>query len=679
MNKTDRRILAAAMLMLAMMLYLLYDDSLILPSDDSSNLTPIGKISQIDRDVRRKVSKKFVWRSARTKDTVHVGDSVFTGEESSVHVELKDGRTLTLQENSMIVFNTSGDQLNLDLRFGTLQGKLDGCVKINIKGVDKEICGKDSPIEVNSDGTVQVKVDTEPKENIQWVRTPQKQFLHFKNSTPLKVSWKGGKQFSRYRVQLSRQADFETIAYEEKTQKQEITTRGYPPTGTFFIRVQGDNIKGRLTGFSKTEKFDIQEIEAPLITAPVHTQKLTFKTNPDGDLLEKNQVQIQWQYFLQNARFEVEIARDDQFSQIVERHPKLSHTALLSKPLTPGQYFVRVRDMAKTDDQPRPWSSVVQFEIDYQQPAKIPAPQLLTKTIDYHAPQPEDLKIQWTAVEEAQQYVVEVSPTEDFSSKSTFKTVQPELKIKSLEAGKAYFRVFSSTKKGTLSDSSELGTWSVKMKRPVLRPLTPIVVQGKSSEDEGDPQAIQATWSDLKYAPSYEVQVSTDPQFKNKVRSIASAPTSKVELPRPGEYYMRVRGINKHGNPITRFSDVEKVNYTLRVPLATPVVLEPFDQATLFFQKNASPFVWLEWKQVRQAAKYHIEVALDEDFQNKVLDATTSSRRYLIRESLPATNLYWRVQAEGDDGRLSGWTSTRTMSIYSGRAPAGRSPASRRR
>lgn len=679
-NKTDRQILATAMMLLIFMLYLLYDDSLILPSDDTSNLTPIGKISQMESDVRRKLSKQFLWRSAHSKDTLHVGDSLFTGRDSVAHVELKDGRTLTLQENSLIVFNTTGDQLNLDLHAGRIQGKLDGCVRINIKGESKEVCGENSPIEVDSDGLIDVKKETEaPREIISWVQEPSKSFFHYKNNTPLKLSWKTNKKFGRYRVQLSRQDDFQDIAYEEKSLSSRVTTRGYPVNGKFFIRIQGDNLKGRAAGFSKPLPIEFREIAAPLLTLPQPQQKFQFLTDADGELLAPSQVPFKWKYPLKDVGFDLEISTDQKFTEVLLSQKNIKGFEALSAPLAAGNYFARVRDAVVTHGVSRPWSPPVPFSVQINPPVPLPAPRLLTKDIKYIAPADEPLKILWTQVSEAQQYFVEVSPRPDFVDKQTVPATTTDLTLANLAPGKAYFRVYAATEKGTRGLPSTTGVMHVKLKRPELSPLAPLVVQGKTPDDPGDPQTVDISWTDLKYADSYQVEISSDADFKQKTEIKSALPSSPVPLPRPGDYYVRVRGLGFEGKPVTRFSEAGKLTYTLKVPLATPEILEPFDQVTLFFQKNLSPFVWLEWKAVRQASQYSIEVATDAQFQNKVVVATTSARRYMIKERLPAGTLYWRVQAQGDDQRVSFWTQPRSMTIFTGRAPAGRGPAGRRR
>jgi hypothetical protein len=677
MNKTDRRILATAALLFLGMLYLLYDDSLILPSDSSGTSVSVGKVSQAERDVRRKVSKQFLWRSAHNQDNLHAGDSLFTGPNSSARVELNDGRTLTVQENSLIVFSSKGDQLNLDLRFGRLAGNLNGCVKINIKGQEKEVCGNNSRVQVDAtDGSV--KVDAKPKELIVWAQPPPAKFYHSHHQNPLKMSWKTNQKFGRFRVQFSRQSDFDTIALEEKTFAKEISTKAYPASGDYYVRVQGDDLKGEEEAFSKPVKFTISEIAAPVITSPLANADFQVKTNVDGELLDSNQVIVEWKYSLKDVRFEMQLARDSAFSDIVSQSKEILGSNAKTTHLIAGTYYVRVRDATVVNDQHRPWSAAVSFRMNFSQAPKLPAPKLLTENIDYTAPSAEPVKLQWEPVKEAKKYLVTVSSDPDFQHTKEFKTEGTELKVQDFKSGRSYFKVTAMTEKGTLSEPSSTGQMQVRLKRPSLDPTSPLNILGKSPEDRGEPQTLKVSWSDLKYVDSYVIEVAEDKDFNTKTEYQSTSPNSEVHLPKPGDYFWRVRGVSKEGKPVTHFSDTGVLNYTLRVPLATPILLEPYDQMTLFFQKNNSTFVWFEWKPIRQATRYNLEIARDREFTQKVLSAQSSSQRFLLKEQLPESNLYWRIQAQGDDNRVSNWSEARQITVLSGRAPAGRSPSGRK-
>jgi hypothetical protein len=171
----------------------------------------------------------------------------------------------------------------------------------------------------------------------------------------------------------------------------------------------------------------------------------------------------------------------------------------------------------------------------------------------------------------------------------------------------------------------------------------------------------------MPVAESYEVQLSADAKFTNP--QIFKSKTEKTDIlvQKPGTYQMRVRPIDEKGKPLTGYSDPVTITYTLKVPLVTPTLLEPADNTTLFFQKSENRIFWVEWRPVRQAENYILEIATDNAFKNVVLTKSLNKNRQLIKGDLPLGNLYWRVKAEGDN-KSSSWSAARRMNIFAGRS-----------
>jgi hypothetical protein len=689
LNKTDRRIMAVALLLLLLMLYLLYNDELLLRQQDSSRLKSIGKISQFNRDVRQKISRQFTWKSVKSPRALHLGDSLFTGKNSVVKIELNDGRTLTLQENSLIVFNMTGNQLDLDLRAGKVSGTLDGCLKVSSASGSQDLCGQNAQVEVSKDGSLQLSgeklaAEKESEKNqIQWTLAPEPVFYHFKSNFPLKLSWKAttgpsAPKFHRYRLQFSRQSDFKKVTFEELTRASEIETKGYPVKGQYFVRVQGEDVNSKSHGYSSVLKMDIREGQLPLFTTPKPLQRFSFQTNADGELIQPNQIEMRWQYLPKTNQFELEISQDSTFatSTRLEKLPG-SQSSFVVKNLAVGEYFVRLRDAGLPTKSQKLWSAPVAFQVEIQSPANMSVPQLLTKKIQHEAPSSKPLVVQWTEVPEAHHYQVEASTTKDFEEITKYDSDSTEFNWTDIKQGNFYFRVRAVTVKGRAGEASDTGALAIRYKQPDLNPVESKTLLGKSPEDPGDPTDFEVSWTDMKGVESYQVEVSEDSEFHEPTVIESRTPSSVIQIPKPGEFHYRVRGMQK-GSPVTAFSKPGKLNYNLKVPLATPNLTEPSDQMTLFFQKTSLPYIWLEWNPVRQAVSYQVEIAYDPEFQKMVFSAETKERRFLIRKQLPESVLYWRIRATGDDMRISNWSPPRSMSILSGRAPANNRPSTPR-
>src|ERR1700692_3307682 len=121
-SKTEKSILAGALLLLLVLSFLLYNDSFILPQNTTPNLEAIGNISTSDNDVRRKNADNFIWYPGNKKDQIYNRDTIFTGDGSSADISLQDGSQIHIQENSLVNLNLKNGQMQLDLRYGQFVG-----------------------------------------------------------------------------------------------------------------------------------------------------------------------------------------------------------------------------------------------------------------------------------------------------------------------------------------------------------------------------------------------------------------------------------------------------------------------------------------------------------------------------------------------------------------------------
>lgn len=685
-NKRDRIILGAAGFLVLIALYFLYDDSLLLRFDNNSDQPKIGKISTLENDVRYKLSKRLTWKSARNEESVHLGDSIFTGKESSATVEFDDGRSLIIQPNSLVVITTVGDQMKLDLKFGSFGGTLDGCIKVDVQGRQVDLCGTKSKVEVNAKGDVKVKqgsvkvankkIVAVEKEIIAWNKKPEPQILHSENNKDLTMSWSPKNPYSRYRVQFSKDGKFKNIPAQDLTSDLSITTKNYPRNGEYFVRIQAEDATNQVVAMTDPVKVKFLEIQAPRILTPLADERFNFSSENEGQLKNIGKVKVSWDSNIKNGKYKLEIAENEDFTKLAVNH-ETSEKTFETPSLAAGTYFARVQETQLGHQ----WSKVIAFQVNIQGPRLLSPPQLLTKQIKHVAPSDRPPVIQWKTEESVEKYIVETSTSEEFPASSTasYEVTTPKAPLTVINPGKTFFRVSSVNKNGRRSPSSEVGTLNTFIERPILKPVPPLVALGKTPDDPGAPVDMKLSWSDLKLPGSYEIQISDNREFKNPIKYQSTTPESVVSIPKPGDYNWRVRALNNQGRPITRFSKPDKIKYDIKVPLEKPALIEPSAKMTLFFQKEAPPYIWLEWKSVRQAVVYSVEVASDPNFNQIVYQAKSTSSRHLIKQALGNGKFYWRTQASGDDGRISHWSDPREMSVFSGQQSTDRLPAGQRK
>ena len=172
-------------------------------------------------------------------------------------------------------------------------------------------------------------------------------------------------------------------------------------------------------------------------------------------------------------------------------------------------------------------------------------------------------------------------------------------------------------------------------------------------------------WSESPIAKGYELQISKEPTFEKAMKFKTATPSGALKVKEPGEYHMRVRPLDSESKPLAEFSEVQKVNYVYRIPLAQPTLMEPSNNITMFFQSNDAPFYFV-WKKVTQAEWYIFEVATDPEFKNKLLTQKLTDSRFLYKPTTSVGQIYWRIKAENTE-RESNWSPTRSIKLFSGR------------
>lgn len=595
--------------------YLLYDDSLI-DFDDRSASTPlVGVISDKTNDVRQKFSRQYLWRPSKLKAAIHQGDSLFTGTNSQSKVILSDGSEILIKENSLIVFSNSKGDVGLDFKFGQVVANFSATSKMKLQecGEDFEISGKNGQLQFDKEAGckgLRVKVVSgEVAINGKKFVTPAVALLN-KGSKPVAV----------------------TASPVEKIAATKI-------------------------------------IPSPLITEPIDHFNHILNYDENDKLLSANTLAIKWT-FPKKALFDVELSQDALFKQIVDKSIESGYQKT-SPQLAMGNYYLRVREHQDPKSKvitSKPWSKTVHFSVSKNfRPPTIEPPVLLTKNIIYQAPADNPPVFKWQAAKGAAKYVFEIAKQPDFKDKTEISLDQLRFEWSKYSRGKYHFRVLGLSPKGYRGPVSETGFVDIRLARPLLEPVAPLTVQGKTPEDQGDPQEFKVKWTGLPIAESYKVEISEDDSFKKPITYVSRGPASTVIVPKPGNFKWRVQPLASNGKPLTPYSNRGELQYNLKVPLATPSLLEPASNMTLFFQKTAAQIFWLEWKNVRQAESYQLEVATDKEFAKVVFKTETKKPRFLMKQKLPQGKLFWRVRADGD-GKSSHWSEARRMKVFAGKS-----------
>lgn len=692
MNRTDRKILIVALAILALFSYFLYDDHLLFPHTDNSGLEKVGEVYFSNNDVRLKTATAFSWLPAQKTDNVHLNDSIYTGERSQAAVQLKDGSVLNLKENSLVTMNMKDGQMTLDLRYGDVDSKLSAgsTLKLQAGGKTFEIQG---PGNVHLSRANGGEVDISVREGNAKVKGLNDQSLAAKNaaskielitpdnslvrraseSEPVELRWRGTKVAS-YQYEICGDEACASPLKSKVTRDQKFSLREPLKDGKYFWRVKGFDKFGHQVAKSPTRALNVSFAAPPKITTPPEWAKVegavtVFGPNEPVTASTK----VSWEKDTHFTQYEYQIAKDNAYKQLAQSNHTTEGVA--QTPTVPnGQYFYRVRGVF-ADGRRSAWSPSEKFEValtpNVAKRPDIPVlnkkryefdPQAEKKRAPASVPAPE---IRWSKVADAKAYKVEFSRDAEFQKPVSYEVRGNSLKWPDYKAGRWNVRVVAINNEGIPSPPSQTSLLQVMLDVPFLQPLKPVDRTAAHPTDQAPPVEVHAAWSETPGVHSYEVQLSPDQNFTHPSELKLSGSAATVPVEKPGTYFMRLRGLDAHGNPVTSYSNVEKAVYNYGAWLKSPILTEPFNQASIFLQTTAKPLLWLEWRKVPDAASYEVELATDKTFSKRVLLTKVEKTRFLLKDQIPVGSFFWRVRAHGAKEELSNWTDPREFRIYS--------------
>ena len=148
-KKADRIVICLSLIGLIFASLLLFNEDLydrfIGGSTEESSKTLMGVVTEKVNDTRFKSSVRIQWVNAKKKQNVRDGDSLFTGNNSRSHVALTDGNEMTLDQNTLVVFNQTK---LMDLNMGNFRFKVQGKMTLAVQGHKTVIEGDGSDIQI---------------------------------------------------------------------------------------------------------------------------------------------------------------------------------------------------------------------------------------------------------------------------------------------------------------------------------------------------------------------------------------------------------------------------------------------------------------------------------------------------------------------------------------------------
>lgn len=311
-------------------------------------------------------------------------------------------------------------------------------------------------------------------------------------------------------------------------------------------------------------------------------------------------------------------------------------------------------------------------------PKVLEAPHLLKKNQSVLVDEKTKPRLEWEYMSDISDYQIEVSPDSFFDQASIYRSNTNSFPITQFDSEQIYYRVKARSADGIESPFSEIGQMKFQFPNISLSDANKeMSYLAKNSKDPGEPKKLDISWSPIKAASEYVVEVDTNPDFTSPQKTNLRAPAGTLTLPKAGQYHYRVTALGQSGRQLSS-SDVGVINYDKIFDLVKPAIDDTSKNLTYYFQRGLAKFIWLRWKDTTASDKvdhYRLEIANDENFQHKIKAYNVKKPQFLLNEPLDKGQYYWRIRSENKD-QFSDWSDIGHLKVYLENTPSDRSAAS---
>lgn len=153
------------------------------------------------------------------------------------------------------------------------------------------------------------------------------------------------------------------------------------------------------------------------------------------------------------------------------------------------------------------------------------------------------------------------------------------------------------------------------------------------------------------------VIISRDSGGKDVLREETATPTEIVEIDglEDGYYTLRTFGLDTDG---LEGVPSEPMEFQVRLNPLPPILAAPSEDGKVF-----SSVVDLTWLKVKDAAKYHVQLASDNQFSRMVAEEPAVEKTHLRIDKLPPGPYFFRARSIAEDGHTGKWSVVQEFTI----------------
>ncbi|AZZ36322.1 hypothetical protein CIK05_05805 [Bdellovibrio sp. qaytius] len=483
----------------------------------------IGSVSQVESDVRVRGTKNIFWQNARSDDVVAQGDSLFVGPDSSIVVKFEDGTSITIGANSLIKFKTEGNQVKLNLQYGSIKSQ-------NLpSNLVLDDCGKSVNIESKGDADLEI-----------------------------------GKSSECGKIQVKSKKGEVKVNNQVVTQNKDLIVAP-PPTAKLMEKPLVNEALVKLESLSALDVAKLNEMKPEDVQ-----KKIEAETKPllppqliresAKIIVDKDRVPAASWAKAENAKeYILETADNPEFN-----NPTVTRTpASISKiESTSDQVYYRLKSVGNNNATSE-YSKTGKIDLVY------PSIKLKDDKIvyDYIAKdsqdvgKPKNFNVRWNEVPNADKYVVEVANKDgDFTKAQSYTVRTPASAVKIPGQGKYQYRVSAYNKaERKISSTSKMG--EIFYNR-IFDMKTPVIAKAASSLQfffqKGLGKYIWLKWMapESKSTDKFRVEISKDQNFSNLFQSYSTNKNKVLvqeNIP-AGQYFWRVRAEGQEKDQVSDWS-----------------------------------------------------------------------------------------------------------------------------
>jgi hypothetical protein len=378
----------------------------------------------------------------------------------------------------------------------------------------------------------------------------------------------------------------------------------------------------------------------------------TLLTPLNGAIDVPMMVDLRWTPSPSATRYNVEVATDSELNDKILQENVPGDQYAFTAPTGGTTYWWRIN--AEGPGGTSPYSEV----FHYTTINLVPDAPLLISPADGAVDQPNDLQLQWSGVQNADRYDVQVF-SDSAHTVEVFKDNTPTTMSRFVApmAGHTYFWRVQSFGQGG-SAASGFSSFTTSASGGSLVPT------GLSPEDgaTGIPVDPFMAWVASDSATSYHLQIGTNETFAEIVvdeDSIDGISFQAMGLEHETEYCWRVAGVDAAGN--STFSPSQTFTTVIAAPGAVQLA-SPADEAG-----GVQAFAEFSWESIDGVDAYELHVSASADFASPIIaDSSLTETAYVPADPFAYNTVhYWRVRAMNAGG-WGEWSETRSFTTATG-------------